>query len=124
MVAGIGNRDPRVNFRFDLITFFIFAVAQWRITAILRAKGTPRWALALFNAAVALGYSLTFSQLDSHLGLSAGAATMTGAVTLFYLIVASALVAASLLRGILEKSLGPAPIRAAGVCWKPPPNCW
>ena len=103
MVAGIGNRDPRVNLRFDLLTFLVFAVAQWRITAVLRAKGMPRWASAIFNGGVALGYALTFSQLDSYLGLSARVSSLIGAVTLFYLIVASTLVAAFLLRGILEK---------------------
>ena len=94
-----------MNLPFDVLAFLVFVLAQWRMTAALRSRGLPRAALILFNGVVILGYALTFSELDSHLGLSARAATTIGAATLFYLIVAAVIMAVSRLENFIGKRL-------------------
>jgi predicted MPP superfamily phosphohydrolase len=75
------------------------------MTVALRSRGLPRAALIAINGVVALGYALTFSELDSHFGLSAHTATTIGAITLFYLIEAAVIMAVSLLAGFIGKRL-------------------
>jgi uncharacterized protein len=94
-----------VNLPFDVLVLLIFAAAQWRMTAVLRARGMPRASLWIVNGVVLLGYALTFSQMDSHLGLSARAAAMIGAVTLFYLVVVAAVMGVSVMGEIVGRRL-------------------
>ena len=94
-----------MNLPFDVLAFLVFVLAQWRMTVALRSRGLPRVALILINGVVALGYALTFSELDSHLGFSARAAAIIGAVTVFYLIVTAVVTGVSLLGGFIGKRL-------------------
>lgn len=94
-----------MNLPFDTLAFLVFVMAQWRMTVALRSRGLPRAALIAINGVVALGYALTFSELDSHFGLSAHTATTIGAITLFYLIEAAVIMAVSLLAGFIGKRL-------------------
>ena len=94
-----------MNLPFDTLAFLVFVMAQWRMTVALRSRGLPRAALIAINGVVALGYALTFSELDSHFGLSAHTATTIGAITLFYLIEAAVIMAVSLLAGFIGRCL-------------------
>lgn len=73
------------NYSLDLALIAIFALVQWRITAIVLAATCRRWvrfAILLFGVVAALSYVLTFSEavaalhFPNHLGMVLGAGSL------------------------------------------------
>jgi predicted MPP superfamily phosphohydrolase len=83
---------------FDLILFFIFFLAQWRITRIWRARidawpphrrAAAIWGIRVFNILVAVGCVFTLSDLMSRLGLWNDSFALAGGAALLYCLTAT-----------------------------------
>lgn len=84
--------NERVN-AFDLVLVLVFIATQtWIVRALLRRAGAnraARAAVALLEAAVVVGYLLSFSDLASRFGIGGWRAEVAGACALCYLLVCS-----------------------------------
>jgi len=83
---------------FDLVVFFFFALAQWRISRIWRERAdrwpadrrtAARWGIRIFNTLLFVGCLFTFSDWMARLGWTGTAISVSGAVALFYCLTAT-----------------------------------
>lgn len=97
----------------------VFSLVEWRITLWLLEYARARWkgraltvaraVIVLFNAALAIGYTLSFSELLRYFPVSTGFGMFVGAATLGYFGAATVLVAVRLARQVLERSVASSP---------------
>jgi hypothetical protein len=105
--------------RFDIALFLIFSFAQFRITRMLLrgafrrlagpALAGARWAIAVFNLLLLVGYVFSFSDPVARMRIPGRIAGLMGAATLVYLMVASGVLALHAILQFCRKRLA-API--------------
>jgi predicted MPP superfamily phosphohydrolase len=106
-----------VAFTFDIVLIVIFSFTQYRITQMLLAAARPRLAgsalvaarvaVTLFNLLLVAGYVLSFSDLSARLQAPGRLASLMGAGALFYLMVASGMMAVRATLQLLRRRLAP-----------------
>jgi uncharacterized protein len=104
-----------LSYLFDLLLITVFSLVQWRITVRLLRFAARHWSgvqlfaarsvIALFNVALLLGYSFSFSEVLPHFSLNTHFAMFMGAVTLAYFGAATILVALDIIWGALTRHL-------------------
>ena len=102
---------------FDVIITIVFTAVAWRITVLLLAAARRRFtgaglqaaraAIVLFDAVLAIGYAMTFSELLSTSGFPRRAGTYLGAAAMTYLLLASSILALRAVGILIDRSLGP-----------------
>jgi uncharacterized protein len=82
----------------DLVVYFFFALAQWRITRIwlerisrwpVRRRTAARWGICVLNTLVFAGCAFTFSDYMARLGLTGSGFAIVGAIALLYCLTAT-----------------------------------
>ena len=84
------------NYTLDLILIVIFALVQWRITRLVLAANphrAVRYAMFVFNVAVVISYSFTFSVALAWLRIPTRIGMILGAGSLSYFMTATSVVA-------------------------------
>jgi predicted MPP superfamily phosphohydrolase len=94
------------NYTLDLTLILIFALVQWRITSLLWVAmhhRLARLAILVFDVAVAVTYSFTFSSVLTALRIPTQFGMVLGAVSLAYCMTATAMIAIHLVLNALRR---------------------